>query len=182
MSRWRISRVRVSVATVVWITIVWVFLWGEISSANILAGVLVGLVVQTLLPLPTVGYHGRIRPRWLFRLVYRFVVDLFVASFQVAFLALNRRHLPHSGVVRVRLRSSADLYVVVVSEIASLVPGSVVVEGLRQRGVVYVHILDLEGTGGVEGVRQMILDIEKRVLMAMASDQELEAVGLVGAS
>jgi multicomponent Na+:H+ antiporter subunit E len=178
MSRWRISRVRVSVATVVWITLVWVFLWGEVSSGNILAGVLVGLVVQTLLPLPTVGYHGRIRIRSLAYLIYRFVVDLVVASFQVAFLALNRRHLPHPGVVKVQLRSSADLYVVIVSELASLVPGSVVVEGLRRNGVVYVHILDIEGSGGVEGVRQVILDIEKRVLMAMASDEELEAAGL----
>ncbi len=178
MSRWRISRIRVSIATVVWITMIWVLLWEDISPGTIAAGVVLGVTVQALLPLPTVGYHGRIRPRWLIYLIYRFVVDLFKASFQVAFLALNLRHVPHTAVVGVELRTESDLYLFITSEITTLVPGSVVVEALRRNGVIYVHVLDLEGVGGVEAVRRNVLAIEERVLKALASDEELASAGL----
>lgn len=178
MSRWRISRVRPSIATVVWITIIWVLLWEDISPGNIVVGVLLGLLIQALLPLPTVGYHGKIRPRWLIYLIYRFIVDLFAASFQVAFLALNFRHVPHTAVVGVELRTESDLYLFLTSEITTLVPGSVVVEALRRNGVVYVHVLDLDRVGGVEAVRRNVLANEERVLKALASDEELEAAGL----
>lgn len=178
MSRWRISKVRVSVATVVWITFIWVLLWGRLSPGNVAAGVIVGLLIQTFLPLPRVGYHGRVRPRWVGHLLFRFVVDLVVASFQVAFLALDPRHIPHAAVVGVQMRSDSDLYLAIIGEIASLVPGSVVVEALRRNGMVYVHVLDLEAAGGVDGVRRNVLAIEERVLRAMGSDRELEAAGV----
>lgn len=178
MSRWRISRVRLSITAVVWITTIWVLLWGELSPGNIVAGVIIGVLVQSFLPLPTVGYHGRIRPRWLVYLIYRFLVDLVAASFQVAFLALNFRHVPHTAVVGVELRTESDLYLFITSEITTLVPGSVVVEALRRNGVIYVHVLDLEGVGGVEAVRRNVLAIEARVLKALASDEELASAGL----
>ncbi|HEU4319886.1 MAG TPA: Na+/H+ antiporter subunit E [Acidimicrobiia bacterium] len=178
MRRWRLSKIRVSVPTVIWITAIWVLLWGQVSPGNIVAGLLVGLSVQTFLPLPTVGYHGRIRPRRLANLISRFAFDLVVASFQVAWLALDPRHNTRSAIVGVGLRTESDLYLAIVGEIASLVPGSVVVEALRRNGMVYVHVLDLDRAGGVEAVRENILAIEKRVLQAIASDQELAAVGL----
>lgn len=178
MSRWRISRVKVSIPTVVWITIIWVLLWGEVSPGNIVAGLVVGLLVQSLLPLPTVGYHGKIRPRWLLYLIFRFLVDLVAASFQVATLALNPRHIPHTAVVGVELRTENDLYLFITSEITTLVPGSVVVEALRRNGYVYVHVLDLEGVGGVEAARRNVLAVEERVLKALASDEELAAAGI----
>lgn len=182
MSRWRISRIRPSIATVVWITMIWVLLWEDMAPGTIVAGVILGVLVQAFLPLPTVGYHGRIRPRWLIYLIFRFIVDLVVASFQVAFLALNFRHVPHTAVVGVELRTESDLYMFFTSEITTLVPGSVVVEALRRNGVIYVHVLDLEGVGGVEQVRRNVLAVEERVLKALASDEELESAGLrVGA-
>jgi len=178
MSRWRISRVRVSIPTVVWITTIWVLLWGEVSPGNIVAGLVIGLTVQSLLPLPPVGYHGRIRPRWLAYLIIRFIMDLIVASFQVAFLALTPRHVPHTAVLRVELRTESDLYLFITSEIATLVPGSVIVEALRRNGVIYVHVLDLERVGGVESARKNVLAIEERVLKALASDEELASAGI----
>jgi multicomponent Na+:H+ antiporter subunit E len=149
---------------VVWITLVWVLLWGEVTVASVLTGALVGLVIQTLLPLPTVHYHGRLHVKGLVVLVARFTVDLFAASFQVARLALDPRRSPRGGVV----------------EITSLVPGSVAVEALRSNGMLYVHVLDMEGAGGPDQVRRDVLAIEERVFRALASDREREAAGLGG--
>lgn len=178
MSRWHPSRVRVSVPTVVWITAIWVLLWGEISAGNVLAGLTVGLLVQSFLPLPAVGYHGRVRPGRVGYLVFRFLVDLVAASLHVAFLAVDPRKHPRTAVVGVQLRTESDLYLFITSEIATLVPGSVVVEAVRRNGVIYVHVLDLDGVGGAEAVRRNVLAIEERVLRALASDEELSSAGL----
>lgn len=178
MSRWRISRVRVSWLTVTWITVIWVLLWGRISLANIVAGLIIGVLVPALLPLPTFGYHGKVRPLGVIWLVFRFVLDLLVASFQVAFLALNPRHHPKGAVIGVQLRTHSDLYLAWIAEISTLVPGSVVVEAMRRNGMLYVHVLDVEAMGGLDKVRSHILTVEARMLRALGSDAELEEAGI----
>ena len=100
------------------------------------------MVVVRALPMPTIDFHGRVRPLGLLRLVVHFVRDLVVASLQVAWLALNGRR-PRSAVIRVRLRSHSDLYLTLTAQLCSLVPGSVVVEAHRHDGVLYVHLLDV---------------------------------------
>ncbi len=181
MSRWKISRVRVSWLTVVWITAVWVMLWGEVTIPNIVAGALIGLLVPALLPLPSFGFIGKVRPWGVVKLVFHFVVDLLVASFQVAFLALDPRHRPHSAVIGVQLRTESDLYLAFTAELATLVPGSVVVEAVRRHGMLYIHILDVDAMGGIEKARAHILIVEERIMHALASDSELRRAGMRGA-
>ena len=176
--RSRRRTVRFHVATILWLTTIWVLLWGEVSAANILGGVAVAMVATVVLPMPVIEFHGRLHLRSLFYLAYRFVVDLVVASFQVAFRALDPRALPHGAVLAVHLRSHSDLYLTLTSELVSLVPGSIVVEAHRITGMLYVHILDVPMAGGVEEARQHVLDTEARVLRAFASDEELEEAGL----
>ena len=64
------------------------------------------------------------------------------------------------------------------AELSSLVPGSLVVEAHRLTGKLYLHVLDVRQSGGIEAARQSVLDQEERVLRAFASDDELEAAGL----
>ena len=128
--------------------------------------------------MPMIEFHGRLHLLSLLYLAYRFVVDLVVASFQVAFRALDPRALPHGAVLAVHLRSHSDLYLTLTAEFVSLVPGSIVVEAHRITGMLYVHILDVPMAGGVEKARQHVLDTEARVLRAFASDEELEEAGL----
>ncbi len=178
MSRWRLSRFRIHGWALLWIIAVWVFLWGEVSVANVLAGALIGLIVPALLPLPGFGYHGTFRPVRALWLVIRFAWDLLVASFHVAILALDPGHKPQGAVVGVQLRSESDLYLAFTAEIATLVPGTVVVEAVRRSGLLYVHILDVDSMGGIEKVRKSILKVEERVLYAIASREELVRAGM----
>lgn len=176
--RVRLARARFSWVTVAWLTTVWVLLWGELSVGNVFSGAVIGAIVTAFLPLPAIGFHGKVRPLGVFRLVGRFIVDLTVASFQVAFLAFNPSHIPHGAVIGVHLRNESDLYLALTAVLSTLVPGTVVVEALRRNGMVYLHVLDLEMMGGSEKVRQDVLAIEERVLRALGSDQELEDAGL----
>ncbi|MBC7292149.1 MAG: Na+/H+ antiporter subunit E [Actinotalea sp.] len=136
------------------------------------------IAVVAVLPMPRIEFHGRVHLGPLLTLVARFVVDLLVASGQVAVQALDPRRRPRSAVLAVPLRSQSDLYLTLTAVVTSLVPGSVIVEAHRAAGTLYVHVLDIGMTGGVEGAREHVLELEARILRALASDEELAAAGL----
>lgn len=173
----RRRRVAVQWPTLVWLTVVWVLLWGDLSVGNVLAGLLIGTVVSLVMPLPPVAWGGRVRPLALAHLVGRFAVDVVLASVQVGLQAFRRRP-PLSAVIRVRLRSSSDLFLTLTAELCSLVPGSVVVEAHRLTSTLYLHVLDVGGPDGIEAARRRALEQEERVLRALASDADLAAAGL----
>lgn len=169
---------RFRIATIVSLTAVWVLLWGDLTIANVVAGAALAALVAAGLPMPRVDFHGRVHVPGLLYLLYRFFVDLAVASVQVARQALTPGLHPRGAVLAVHLRSDSDVYLTLTSAICTLVPGSVVVEAYRVTGVIYVHVLDVELAGGVEAAREDILRIEERVMRALASDAELAAAGL----
>ena len=163
---------------VAWLAAVWVLLWGDVTWANVLAGLAVGLVVTWGFRMSPIAFGGRVHPWRLVVLVARFAADLVVASFEVAALALRPGWTPHGAVIRVQLRSHSDLYLTLTAELVSLVPGSLVVEARRHTGVLYLHVLDVAHSGGVEGMRARVLAQEERVLRALASPAELAAAGV----
>jgi multicomponent Na+:H+ antiporter subunit E len=176
--RRRVRRVATQWPTLLLLAALWVVLWGDLSWANVLGGLAVAAVVVVLFPLPHVAAHAKLRPVRFARLVGRFVADVFVASFQVAALALRTGPAPRGGVVGVRLRNPDDVFLTVVAEITSLVPGSIVVEARRRTGMLYLHVLDLRAAGGPDGVRARTLALEERVLRALANDTVLRRTGL----
>ena len=169
---------RFSLAAVVWLTVVWVLLWGDLSVANVLAGLAVALFVGTTLRMPSVEFGGRVHVPWLLSLAGWFLAEITLASFQVAVLAISPGRLPRSAVIGVQLRSHSDLYLTLTAEVTSLVPGTIVVEAHRITGMLYVHILDVEIAGGLEAAHHHVLETEARILRALASDAELEAAGV----
>lgn len=166
------------IAATVWLTAAWVLLWGELSAANVLGGLAIALVLNAALSMPSVEFHGRVHPLAALYLVYRFGLDLVVASAQVAAMALLPDVRPRSAVVAVQLRSHSDLYLTLTAQLCSLVPGSIVVEAHRTTGMLYVHVLDIGLTHGLDGARAHVMDTEARILRALASDAELAEAGL----
>lgn len=156
----------------------WVLLWGDFSVTNIVVGALLGLVVTNLLPMAPVPYQGRIRLWRLLRLLGYFLVELVIASTQVAVTALRFGYVPKGAVIGVRLRAHSDLYLTVTAELCSLLPGSVVIDAHRLTGTLYLHVLDA-ADDGIERVRRQVLDIEEHVLWALASDRELMDVAMM---
>jgi len=174
----RRRRTKLQWASIALLTVVWVLLWGDLSVANVLGGVAVGILVTVLLPLPPIDFHGRVRPASLLYLFVRFLADLTIATVHVAGLALNLRRVPRGAVVGVQLRNHSDLYLTITAELSTLTPGSLVVEAHRLTGMLYLHVLDIDAYGGADKVRSDTLALEERVLRAFASDSELEEAGL----
>ena len=69
---------------VLWLTLVWWLLWGTWSLLSLVGGVLVAVVASLVFPLPPLRMRVRIRPVGVVVLVARFLLDVVVASAQVA--------------------------------------------------------------------------------------------------
>ena len=159
--------------------VLWVFLWGDVSWANVLGGAALGAFVGLAFPLPgTPDTGATFRPGAVLRLLGRFVTDLVLASFQVAWSALVPGRRARGGLVTVRLRTGSELVLAATAALTSLVPGTLVIDLDRSARTVRVHVLDLAGAGGPAAVRDSTLALEARLLRAFAPRAELERVGL----
>lgn len=174
----RRRRLQLSVSAAIWLTIVWVLLWGDLTVANVVVGLVIALLVEYTLRMPTPDFRGRVHLRSLIYLIVMFLRDLVVASVQVVRIAFDPGRRPLSAVIGVRLRSSVDLYMTLTAEFTSLVPGTVVVEVHRATSMLYVHVLDIGIARGLGAARAQVLDTEARILRALASAEELAAAGL----
>jgi len=165
---------------VVTIALAWLLLWDRVTWGNVVNGVLIGLLVTYAFPLPSIEFQGRLRPHRLLLLIGHFLVDLVASSWQVMRLAFGRRR-PRNAVIEVQLRSRSDFYLTITAELVALVPGSVVIDARRSTSVLYLHLLDVEREGAIETQRAHVLAIERRVVRALGSREEIAALESGGA-
>ncbi|HEX5018835.1 MAG TPA: Na+/H+ antiporter subunit E [Actinomycetes bacterium] len=160
----------VQVPFVAWLTIVWVALWGDVSIANVVVGVLLGAAVSFVFPLPPLRMQLRVRPLRLAWLVLHFLGSVVVASLQVSILTMRLRRTPRNAVIEVDLRTASDLVLTIVAEMTSLVPGSIVVEARRSTHTLFLHVLDARDEEGVAQMRSKTFALERRVVMALGAE------------
>ncbi|XVU29368.1 Na+/H+ antiporter subunit E [Actinoplanes sp. CA-054009] len=158
------------------LTAIWVLLWGSFTPLTMVGGLVVAVVVLTVFPLPPVTYAGRVHPLGVLRFAVRFVKDLVMASAQVASLAFRFGHVSRSAVIAVPLKVPSDLGLTLTAEALSLVPGSLIVEADRERGVLYVHVLGVEDAAGADRFRRDVLDLERRIVQAFGSPAERRVI------
>jgi multicomponent Na+:H+ antiporter subunit E len=167
-TRWR-DRI---VAMAVLVT-VWMLLWGVLSWANLISGLVVSAVVLTAFPLPPVTFAGRVRPLGLARFAWRFFADLVIASAQLAVLAFRFGHQPRSAIIRVPLRVPSDLVLTLTGEAVSLVPGSLIVDTDQASTTLYIHVIGVPDRAAVEQFRRSVYETEARIVRAIGSDAEI---------
>lgn len=156
-----------------WLVLVWVMLWGTWSVGTILAGVVVAVGIGVLLPLPRVSLDRHVRPLLLSRLLLVFLRDLVVASVHVAWLAVRPGPAPRNAVMAVQLRTESDLVLTIVTEMLTLVPGSVVIEVSQAEHTLYAHVLDVPDVAHVVEFRGRVLELEERVVRAIGSSADV---------
>ena len=160
---------------VLWLLAVWLALWGTLSVANVVSGLVVALlVVRFLCPAAPAG-TGRVRPVATARLLAYFAVKLVEANVIVAWEVLTPRNRIVEGIVAVPLRTSSDVLLTVIADAITLTPGTLTVHVHREPAVVYVHVLHLEAA---EKVRAEVQHLEDLVLAAFGPSDPGEPVGL----
>lgn len=158
---------------IAWLTIVWLLLWGEVTPITLLGGLLVSALIMVVFPFPRVSVDGTIRPWRTLVLLARFLYDLTVASFIVAWLAIRPGRPPGSAVILVELVSDSDLRQTLTGELISLVPGSLLIE-LDSRGRrMWLHVLDADTPEKVASARRKARLQEHRLLQAIGPADEV---------
>jgi multicomponent Na+:H+ antiporter subunit E len=158
--------------TLVWLTLVWLLLWGTVSVANVLSGLVVALGITLLLPLPSVPVQGRLHPLSLLWLVIHVAWWLAQSSVQVAWLAIRPGRPPLSAVLRGHLALKSDLVLALAVNIMNLTPGTIVLEIDQARRLVYVHVLDVGSERSVERFYRQIAQLERLMIAAFERDSE----------
>lgn len=172
---------RATMGMITWLAVVWVLLWGEVTTGNVLAGIILALFVTTVTPLPATRFDGRFRPRALVRLLAVFLWDIVKASWQISVFVFQRK-TPQGAVIRVQTRSHSDVFLTATVGMTTLVPGSVTVDAHRETGTLYIHIFDVEMAGGLEAAHRAVLEQEERIIRAFASHDQLIDAGYVPSS
>lgn len=98
-----------------------------------------------------------------------------MASVQVAWIAVRPRPLPESSVIAVKLRTTSDFILTMVSLTVSLIPGSLVVEIDRFGSTLYLHVLNAPDQDEIAAVRHEARVIERLLVRAVGSRVEVEA-------
>ncbi|SFE83911.1 Na+/H+ antiporter subunit E [Blastococcus tunisiensis] len=152
-----------------WLFVVWVLLWGSLTPAVLLSGVVVAPLCLAASRLPAVRLTSRLRPVTMLRALAGFVVDVVRSTAGVAWTVLRRGRATRSAVVAVRLPApgpASDLAVALAANRLSLVPGTLVVDIDRDRDTFYVYVLDVRSDEDVQAARR---DAERAVADVLAA-------------
>ncbi|KXO98547.1 Na+/H+ antiporter subunit E [Tsukamurella pseudospumae] len=172
--------VAVKVGQLLWLDAVWVMLWGRVTWGNIAGGLIIGLAILLLLPLPPVPVEGRVHVGSLLKLAVVYVVEMFKSSVQVAWLAIRPGAMPMSAVLRAKVSVKSDLVLTLLVDMMNLIPGTMVLDIDAKRRLLYVHVVDVSSE---KAVRQFYLStarLERLFISAFERDSEWHASPLHG--
>jgi multicomponent Na+:H+ antiporter subunit E len=169
--RWRIWQ---QLPLLVALVVLWMLLWGTISWISVLSGLIVAVVVTRVFYLPPVELSGRFNPLWFIVFLARFFVDLVAASFLVVAQAFRPRGIQSNAVIAVDLVTRSDFITTLTAITISLIPGSLVVEVDRDRSILYLHAIGIENLDEAERVRRRVLSVERSLVRAVGTRQDME--------
>lgn len=144
--------------------ITWVALWGELSVANLVTGLVVSLVLWRAFP-SSERLNHRIHLLGAVRFLGKFFIDLVTSSFTVALTVLRPTEERLTvQVVDVRLHTTDSLLLTVVCNAMTLTPGTMTVSVDEETSMMKLHVL---GNMDAEEVRRHVHELEARVMDAI---------------
>ena len=158
------------------LVVLWMLLWGSLTPLTVVTGIVLAFVVTRVFYLPAVELSGRFNLFWLLVFLGRFLGELVVASFTVAAQAFAPRGVTSNAVIGVQLATRSDFIMTITAIALSLIPGSIVLESDRERGILYLHTLGVASPEAVESARRGALLTEARLVRALGTKDDLERV------
>lgn len=174
LTRWQ--AVWRQVPLLIGLVVLWVFLWDHVDVLTITTGIVLAIAVTRTLYLPPVLLSGRLDPWRGLLLGLRMMFDVSVASIQVAFRAIRPGWQPTNAIMSVQLLTRSDLVTTLTAEAISVVPGTVVLDIDRERGLLYLHALATPTPEDVDRVRRHVIGTEERIVLAIGTREQAAAV------
>lgn len=149
----------------VMLAVVWAALVGRFTLSSLAIGFLLGyfalLTVRQLFGATT--YFERVIR--VLRLAARFISELIVSSFRVAWDVVTPPQLSHPGIIALPLTVKGDIGVLLTANLISLTPGSLALDVSPDGKTLFVHAMFVEDP---EKLRHDLLHgIERRIKEAM---------------
>ncbi|MEM9611640.1 MAG: Na+/H+ antiporter subunit E [Actinomycetota bacterium] len=130
------------VLTVVALVAAWCALWGEVTVANLLSGVLVaGVVVASG---AGTSARGGVRLRPLVRLAGLVAVDLVESTVSVSREILTRTDRTEEAIIAVRVPAETRSHLLLLVVAITVTPGTAVVDADADTGTLYLHLLHVD--------------------------------------
>jgi multicomponent Na+:H+ antiporter subunit E len=160
----------------IWLIALWMLLWGQFTVLSFLTGLAVAIVVTRVFRLPPVELSGRVNLWWGLVFGLEFVLSLIRGSLTVAWQVLDLRRQPGTAIIAVPLVTDDDLIMTHVGVTASLIPGSLIVDIDRDRRILYLHVIGVRDASQVEAQRRSVQHWEERIVRAVGSRAQVEAL------
>ncbi|MGX4762680.1 Na+/H+ antiporter subunit E [Corynebacterium minutissimum] len=149
---------------VVWIVVMWCLLMGEVTVANLVGGLLVGLFIVLALPLPAMPVEG-ISVSWGKLIVFSagWFVDLLEASIRVGWLAVRPQPVPKTAIVKLPMRVENEFVLSLAVSLYNLQPGGTVSDIDIANRMLTIHLLNADSEAHLEreiaAVRKLEADL-----------------------
>lgn len=156
---------RISILLFLLTLILWVMLWGEVTFANVLSGILVATLLNLAMPIPPnsaldINFGGMVR------LFGSWTIDFVKASISVSWLAIRRADPPPTAIIKVPMRTNDDISLTTAMALINLQPGGIIVDIDKREKTLTMHILDASSTSKVAEQINQLTRIERRVIRA----------------
>jgi len=153
---------------------VWLLLWGEITVANVLSGLVVAAGLLVVFPLePVPGVAHRLRPLAVVRLAAFFAFELVVSTLHVAWYVVWGPSRVRTGIIACPLRVPEPGLATFLANLLALSPGTMPIEVTMDPAVIYVHVLRVDSP---EAVRARVAHLEALAVAALGSPEALAVV------
>jgi multicomponent Na+:H+ antiporter subunit E len=161
----RVARPRHFLATFIVSALTWLLLTGSFNPVDLLWGAAVSAVVARVsYRLAAFGLPRWVRDprRWVHfaRLLFEFNRQLIVQNITLAWRVFHPRLNIRPGIVAVPTRLRDDVSLTVLGALMTLTPDTVTLEMDQQRGLIYVHWIDVLTTDPKEARRHISASLE----------------------
>jgi multicomponent Na+:H+ antiporter subunit E len=147
----------------------WLLLWGSVSVANVLSGIVVSVVLLLVFPVRRDDDpHRHFRPLPFLRLVAFFVYETLVSNVVAARHVLGREPA-RTAIIACPLRVRSDGMITFLVNLLAVSPGTMPIEVDQDPPVVYLHVLYLEDAASV---RAVVTLFEALAVQAFGSDED----------
>lgn len=164
---------RAHVARTAWLVALWLALWGTITPANVVSGLVVAVLVQRLPDPHHVTGRLHVRPLAALHFAGWFAYKVVEASLVVAREVVTRQDNIRTGIVEVPLVGASDGMVTLVSNAVGMIPGTLTLEVESDPPTLFIHVLHLHD---IDSVRAEVHRLEELAIRAFGSPAAMAGV------
>ena len=144
---------------------IWLLLWGEVSVANVVSGLLVAALLLIVFPRTPSTAGFVVRPVPTLRFLVFFGREMVESVVLLSREVLSRRSRFHTGVIAVPVHGCSGSLLAAIANLIALTPGTTTVRIETDPPTLYVHVLIFRD---VDSVRVKIEQLNRLVVLAFA--------------